>query len=77
MKALSNIFLMNQPHLPVMLQTLEKRRKYIAIILSDEHTVIVDLSNEIFSNALQWIYGIKSAILVITFQNFNLLNISI
>lgn len=50
-----------------MLQTLEKRRKYIAIILSDEHTVIVDLSNEIFSNALQWIYGIKSAILVITF----------
>ena len=50
-----------------MLQTLEKRRKYIAIILSDEHTVTVDLSNEIFSNVLQWIYGIKSAILVITF----------
>ena len=40
MKALTNIFIMNSPTDSScnMLQTLERRKKYIGFILSDEHT---------------------------------------
>ena len=42
MKALGNIFSLTRPtnQWCNMLQTLERRRKYIGIILSDEHTPI-------------------------------------